>query len=401
MDFRPEPAEAAFRAEVTEFLARSLPQHLRMQADGAQLSTRQQTLSWQRTLFERGWAAPHWPMQHGGTGWTPAQRLIFDVETALAGAPATNHQGMSMLGPIVNMFGTAEQRERLIPPLLRGDTYWCQGFSEPAAGSDLASLQTSGRREGDRFIVNGQKVWTSHAGHADWIFLLVRTEKTQKKQAGISFLVSPIDVPGIAVRQIRSIDGLEHLTEVFLQDVEIHRDNLIGEPGEGWAIAKRLLGRERISGACDLPGMLRELQRLKSLLVHPPINGRAPIDEPIAACRLARLDMEAKVMTMNYLRASLADRFENLNDAGVVSMLKVQVTELHRRIVEFMYDALGPRGPLFYPRPMEPAVMPRIEGFHADLGKVSSELMYRRAGSIYGGTNEIQRELIARSVLAG
>jgi acyl-CoA dehydrogenase len=400
MDFRPDPAEATFRAEVVEFLARSLPAQLRMRADGAQLSTREQTLSWQRILFEKGWAAPHWPKQHGGTGWTPTQQLIFDVETALAGTPATNHQGMSMLGPIVNLFGTAEQRERLIPPLLRGDTFWCQGFSEPAAGSDLASLQTFGRRDGDRFIVNGQKVWTSHAERADWIFLLVRTAKGEKKQAGISFFVTPIGAPGITVRQIRSIDGLEHLTEVFLQDVEIRRENLIGEPGDGWTIAKRLLGRERVSGACDLPGMLRELQRLKSLLGRRAAGGRALIDEPVVAHHLARLDMEAKVMVMSFLRASLADRFETMGDAGVVSMLKVQVTELHRRIVELMYDALAARGPLFYPDPTGRTAMPAIEGLSADVGKVSSELMYRRAGSIYGGTNEIQRELIAKSVLS-
>jgi len=397
MDFRLSADEISFREEVRRFLATHLPASLRFHNDGAQLSTRDETLTWQRILYGRGWGAPNWPKEHGGTGWTPQKRLIFDMECAFAGAPWTNQQGMNLLGPIVNAFGTPAQRERLVQPLLRGETYWCQGFSEPNAGSDLASLQTAARREGDHYRVNGQKIWTSHAELADWIFLLVRTDKTAKKQAGISFMVSPIHAAGITVRPIKSIDGLHHLTEVFLDDVQIPVENLIGEEGQGWSIAKHLLGKERIFGACDLPGMLRELSRLKSVFARTFIRSEKDGIGSEHAFRLARLDMEAEVATMAFLHAISSD------DAAVTpatsSILKVKVTELHQQIVELLYELMGDRGPLFFPDPCWNDASRLLPGMNPDLSKVSSEMMYRRASSIYGGTNEIQRDIIARTVL--
>jgi acyl-CoA dehydrogenase len=401
MDLRRTVEEKDFRAEVVAFLASHLPDSLRMRTDGAQLSTREETLGWQKILFAKGWGAPHWPSEHGGTGWTPPQRLIFDIECAKAGVPWTNQQGMSLLGPVVSRFGTAEQRARLVGPLLRGETYWCQGFSEPEAGSDLAAVKTTAHRSGDHYRISGQKIWTSHAEHADWIFLLVRTAKAPKKQEGLSFLVAPIETPGITVHAIDSIDGLTHLTEVFLDDVAVPHDNLIGEEGQGWEIAKHLLGKERIFGACDLPGMLRELGRLKRAMLRPSRSGRAPLDDAAAAHRLALLDMEAEVVTMAFLHAISGDRQGGLSDVALASVLKVRVTEIHQHIVEFLYDVLEDRAPLFYPDPMGREYPSSIDGISADLSKVSSEIMYRRASSIYGGTNEIQREIIAKSVISG
>lgn len=387
--------ESRFREEVTAFLAASLPDALRMRQDGAQLSTRDETLAWQRILHARGWGAPHWPKEHGGNGWTPRQRLIFEIECAAAGAPWVNQQGINLLGPVVCAFGSAEQRERLLAPLLRGDSYWVQGFSEPNAGSDLASLQTFARREGDRYYVTGQKIWTSHAMHADWVFLLVRTARGPRKQEGISFMVTPLDAPGITIRPIRSIDGLEHLTEIFLDEVEIPRENLIGEEGEGWAITKHALGLERLFGACDIGGMKRDLGRLEAVLFRLQPGGGRAVDDPVAAARFARLHMEAEAVTMSFLRAiSTAPATDRIS-----SIIKVKVTELHQQIVEALFEACDARGPLFHPDPWGADARALVEGLDPEFAKVSAEVLYRRASSIYGGTNEIQREILGRTLL--
>lgn len=397
MDFRQSADEARFRAEVVDFLEQKLPERLRMRQDGAQLSTRAETLEWQRILNDRGWGAPHWPTEYGGPGWTPQQRLIFDMECAALGAPWTNHQGVNLLGPVVNKFGTPEQRERFIPPLLRGESYWVQGFSEPNSGSDLASLQTTAKLEGDHYVVNGQKIWTSHALHADWIFLLVRTSKEARKQQGISFMVAPIDAPGITVRPIKSIDGLVHLTEVFLDDLKIPVEDLIGAEGEGWSITKHALGMERLFGACDIPGMVRDLTRLKRASAIRYADGSAPIDDPVVAYKLARIDMEAEAVSMSFVRAI---SMEGEDTSKISSIIKVKVTEIHQRIAEFLYEVLGDRGPLFYPDPYGQSANELLEGIDRDLSKASSEVMYRRASSIYGGTNEIQRDILAKIVLS-
>ena len=394
MHFRHNPQEEAFRDEVRAFLAASLPAELTRRQDGAQLSTREETLGWQKILHARGWGAPNWPEDHGGPGWSPQQRLIFELECANAGAPWPNHQGINLLGPVVNKFGTDEQRERLIPPLIRGDAYWVQGFSEPNAGSDLASLRTAADRKGDRYVVNGQKIWTSHAMHADWVFLLVRTAKGERKQEGISFLVAPIDLPGMTVRPIESIDGLTHLTELFLDDVEIPVENLIGGEGEGWSITKHALGIERIFGACDLPGMVRDLGRLKAAMRNGG-NGAATIADPLLAARLARIDMEVEAVSMAFLRAISLDK----DDPRISSILKVKVTELHQQTVELLYEVRGVEGPIFLPDPWGRDREQLPDGLDPNYAKVSSEVMYRRASSIYGGTNEIQREILARTAL--
>jgi acyl-CoA dehydrogenase len=394
MDLRETSEDTAFRAEVVEFLAAKIPPELRWRQNGAQQTTGKESLAWQRILFEKGWGAPHWPKEFGGTGWTPRQRLIFEIECSLAGAPWINQQGINLLGPVVIKYGTAEQRARFLPPLLRGEAYWAQGFSEPNSGSDLASLQTSARRDGDRFYVNGQKIWTSHAEHANWVFLLVRTDRSAVKQQGISFVVSPIDAPGITIRPIRSIDGLQHLTEVFLDEVEIPIENLIGPEGEGWSITKHALGIERLFGACDLGGMKRELERLKRVMARPDASGRPLVSHPILAHRLARLDMDVEAVTMAFLKAISTEA-----DARISSVIKVKVTELHQQIVEFLYEVLGDRGPVFYPDPFGAQSEAVLEEVGPEYGKASSEVMYRRASSIYGGTNEIQRDIIARSVL--
>jgi acyl-CoA dehydrogenase len=394
MDLQESSEDIRFRSEVDDFLASELTPHLRMRQNGAQLSTREETLAWQKILYRKGWGAPHWPKEFGGAGWTPSQRLIFEVACAVAGAPWINQQGINLLGPIVNAFGTPAQRERLAGPVLRGETYWVQGFSEPNAGSDLASLQTAARLEGDRYVVNGQKIWTSHALHTNWVLLLVRTDRSSIKQRGITILVLPLDSTGVTIRPLRSIDGLAHLTEVFFDDVEVPIENRIGVEGEGWSITKHALGIERLFGACDIGGMLRELARLKQTLARPAAPGRVTISNSAAALRLAKLDIEVEAVMMSFLRA-----ISGASDGRISSIIKVKVTELHQQIVEFLYDSLGSRGPLFYPDPWSSDSNSLLEDIGMDTAKVSSEVMYRRASSIYGGTNEIQRDIIARAVL--
>lgn len=401
MDLRQQPSDALFQAEVVAFLRQALVTRLRGRNDGAQHSTREETLEWQRVLYERGWGAPHWPREHGGTGWSPLQRLIFDTECASHGAPWINAQGMGLLGPVVNAFGTPSQRERFISPLIRGQTYWCQGFSEPGAGSDLASLQTSARRVDDGYVVSGQKIWTSHAQHADWIFMLVRTSKGARKQEGITFMAAPMSASGITVRQIRTIDGLEHLNEVFFDDLQVPFENVIGAEGQGWQVAKYLLQNERVFGACDLPGMLRDLQRLKSTVAQTETHVGPLLESSALAQSVAWLDIQAQAMRMAFMRAiSPTSGASPERSALLGSVLKVKVTELHQQIVALLFDVLGDQAALFCPQPGHAGAQdPVRKTLGQDLAKVSSELMYRRAISIHGGTNEIQRDIIARLML--
>lgn len=399
MDLRRNPDDIHFQNDVRAFLTNNLPNGLRGRNDGALHSEREQTLAWQRILFERGWGAPHWPKQFGGTGWSPFQRLIFDIECARAGTPWINQQGMSLLGPVVNAFGTSAQRQKFIPPLIAGEMYWAQGFSEPGSGSDLASLSTTARREGVRYIVNGQKIWTSHASWADWIFLLVRTSKEDRKQKGISFLVLPLDSPGVTVRPINCIDGLDHLHEVFFDDVAVPTENLIGTEGDGWNIAKFLLGNERVSGACDLPGVLRDLGRLSDAVAECGRTGDSTL-VPRYRDQLAELTISARTLTMALLKAVSSSDSSTSDGWAIGSLLKVRATELHQKIVALMAEILGPEGMLLYPTPFRNlGLLGPDECYRLTRKRVGSELMYRRAMSIHGGTNEIQRDLIARAVI--
>ncbi|HBD39272.1 MAG TPA: acyl-CoA dehydrogenase, partial [Cupriavidus sp.] len=240
MNFAPDPNLDAFRQEVRNFLRQHQPADLARRKDGLR-SPRADVVLWQRILNAQGWGAPYWDREHGGTGWSVQQRLVFDEECAAAGTPSQDSFAQKLVGPVLNHFATPGQKAEHLPPIFNGDRLWCQGFSEPGAGSDLASLRTRADRDGDHYVVNGQKIWTSYAHHADWIFLLVRTDPAVKKQSGISFLLVDMKTPGITVRPIISIDGCHHLNETFFDNVRVPVANLVGAEGEGWKITKFLL----------------------------------------------------------------------------------------------------------------------------------------------------------------
>lgn len=379
MDFRPDPSLEVFRKDVRAFLRENLPAEL-VQARIAMVSPREPARRWQAILNQRGWGAPYWASEHGGTGWSVEQQLVFDEECALAGAPTIEGFSHKLLGPVLNHFATDEQRQRHVPPILLGECNWCQGFSEPGSGSDLASLRTRAERRGDTYVVNGQKIWTSYAHRADWMFCLVRTDPDAKKQAGISFLLIDMKSPGITVRPIWSIDGEHHLNEVFLDEVEVPADNLIGAEGMGWTITKFLLNNEHTTTA-DLPILKAYLARMKALVARLPVGEAAMIGHGDFAVQVARFETELSAIAMMVGRSAALHGDQGHFAHALGSMLKLRATDLQQRMTLFFVEILGDEGA---------AVDPSVgEG-------LASEAFFRRASTIYGGTNEVQRGIVAK-----
>ncbi|MFL6662481.1 MAG: acyl-CoA dehydrogenase family protein, partial [Rhizobacter sp.] len=346
-------------------------------------------IAWTRILHARGWSAPHWPREHGGPGWTPLQRHLFEEECALAGAPPTCTSAFMLVAPVIYTFGNAEQVACHLPPILRGDTFWGQGFSEPNAGSDLASLKTRAVRDGDHYIVNGQKTWTTEGHYADWLFCLVRTdagEPAAKPQRGISFLLVDARSPGITIRPIVSIDGAHSLNEVFFDDVRVPVSQRVGEEGQGWTFAKFLLDNERAFSA-EVPRNKRMLARLKALA--------ATLSPDHAfARRVAEVEAELRALEMLTLRA-LAEHDRAGGGAATRpagSILHVLGSELQQKTGALLVQALGERGVIDYAEHAEDG-RPAGAG---DAPGITADFLYRRAVTIYGGSNEIQRNLVAR-----
>ncbi|MFL9868926.1 acyl-CoA dehydrogenase [Paraburkholderia fungorum] len=394
MDFQPDPGLEAFREEVRAFLRECFPADLPGNPVGSVRSAREDLVRWQRILNERGWGAPYWAKEHGGTGWTVLQRLAFDEECVAAGAPTQDFLAQKLLAPVVNAFGTPEQKTEHIPRILNGERLWCQGFSEPGSGSDLASLRMRAELDGDHYVVNGQKIWTSYAHEADWIFLLVRTDTEVKKQAGITFLLVDMKTPGITVRPIRSIDDCHHLNETFFDNVRVPVSNRIGGDGDGWKITKFLLNNEH-AGAADLPFLRRCLARLKQIALSEQVDGAPLVEERGFMLRLARLEAEIDAMAMMVKRAAALEQDHSPAAHAMGSILKVRGTELQQKLTECMVEALGDYGAVAYPEPHDPTregILPREE-----VGRgVATEMFFRRASTIYGGTSEVQRGIIAK-----
>jgi alkylation response protein AidB-like acyl-CoA dehydrogenase len=384
MNFAPDTAAEAFRAEVRAFLREHLPPDMAARNLRGYHASRDDMLGWTRILHARGWSAPHWPREHGGPGWSPLQRHLFEEECALAGAPPTCTSAFMLVAPVIQRFGTAAQNDRYLPPILRGDTWWGQGFSEPNAGSDLASLKTRAVRDGDHYVVNGQKTWTTEGHYADWLFCLVRTDTESKPQRGISFLLIDARSPGVTLRPIISIDGAHSLNEVFFDDVRVPVDQRVGDEGQGWSCAKHLLDNERAFSA-EVPRNKRMLARLKALAAT-----LAP--EPAFARRVAEVEAELAALEMLTLRA-LAEQGSDAATAWPAgSILHVLGSELQQKIGALQLQALGERGVVEYP---EQSVAGALPG-PAQAPGITADFLYRRAVTIYGGSNEIQRNLIAR-----
>jgi alkylation response protein AidB-like acyl-CoA dehydrogenase len=331
-------------------------------------------------LARQGWLAPGWPREHGGMGLSPAKQVIFIEELERHGAPRTNDMGITMIGPLLIRYGTEAQRARFLPPILAGEHIWCQGYSEPNAGSDLASLRTEAVLEGDHYVVNGSKIWTTLANDANWIFLLVRTDRSAKKQDGISFLLARMDSPGITVRPIVTLDRHDEFCEVFLDDVRVPAENLVGEPNRGWTMAKALLGFERIFLGSPKQSTYA-LAKLAQVAEHMGVA-----DDPVFADRFTRLRMDLEDLKALYeTQVAKLRRGEELG--AEVSMLKVWQSELFQRITETALEIAGEEG-----------VMVNPIGGNRTLNP-GSAFIQSRVVSIYGGSNEIQRNIIAKTML--
>ncbi len=388
-----------FRAEVQAFLQESLTPELRR---AGRLMTSvfadfESTMQWHRILHKRGWVAADWPEEYGGTGWDINQRYIFQEECKLAGAPALLPMGLQMLGPMLIGYGTDEQKAYYLPRILSGEDVWCQGYSEPGAGSDLASLKTTAVADGDDYVVNGSKIWTSYAQYANKIFCLVRTSKEGKPQRGISFLLIDMDTPGITVEPIIGLDGRAEQCQVFFDDVRVPRANRVGEENQGWTVAKYLLEFER-GGHNFTTDLKKQLARLrKQGEGERGTNGAPVLADPVVDQRLADLEVEALALECTELRIKGALTAGG-NPGALSSMVKIVGTELGQRLSELSLDLLGPEVAAYQPDAMEPGFDGEIIGPEYALTSMA-EYINNRATTIYGGTAEIQRDIIAKHVL--
>jgi len=391
-----DPGLVAFRDEVRAFLDTALTPQLRAwnARQAGVFAEGELCRLWHRILHEKGWAAPAWPKEHGGPGWTPMQRFIFADECARAGAPTLPAMGLQMCGPVLMRYGTPEQKAFFLPPMLSGEHYWCQGYSEPQSGSDLASLQTRAVRDGDDYVVAGSKIWTTHAHHANWMFLLVRTATEGRPQAGITFLLTPMDAPGITVRPIISISGEHEVNQVFLDDVRIPVRNRMGEENQGWTVAKHLLEFERGAGAAA-SRLTAQLQGARTIA-----EAEGWWDED-AAFRRRWAELDIELQALDVVERGVAAALSAGREVGdsVASRLKVAVSTLLQEITELGMGALGPCGiadqrSVLGMSATEPPVGP-------DYALTpTAKYLNSRAATIYGGSQEIQHNILARIILA-
>src|SRR6266480_5915034 len=342
MDLRFTPEEFAFREEVRAFFRANLSESIRTKLVEGRRLAKDDIITWQRILNKRGWAVANWPVEWGGTGWTPVQQYIFQEELQQTPAPQPLGFGVTMVGPVIIAFGSEEQKKRHLPAIANLDIWWCQGFSEPGAGSDLASLRTAAKREGDYYIVNGQKTWTTLAQHADWIFCLVRTEPHAKKQEGISFLLIDMKTPGITVRPIVTIEGGHEVNEVFFDDVEVPAENLVGQENKGWDYAKYLLGRER-TGIARVGFSKERIRRIKELAATEVAGEKPLIEDERFREKLAAVEVELKALEMTQLRVVAAERHRTDNKPDPASsILKIKGSEIQQATTELLLDMVGP-----------------------------------------------------------
>jgi pimeloyl-CoA dehydrogenase large subunit len=396
MELRWTDEERAFRQEVRDFINRELPQETRERMIRGKSPTKDQVVEWQRKLNRQGWAAPEWPKEYGGPGWTMAQRYIFREELMLAPAPSPLGFNINMCGPVIIAFGTEAQKRRFLPRMLNLDDWWCQGFSEPGAGSDLASLKTRAVRDGDHYVVNGQKTWTTLAQHADWIFLLVRTDPNAKKQEGISFLLVDMKTPGITVRPIITIEGGHEVNEVFFDDVRVPAENLVGQENRGWDCAKYLLGNERF-GQARVGASRERIRRLKRIAAETELDGRPLIQDPGFRERVAEIEVELQALEMTVMRVIANEKRRGNKPDPATSVLKIKGTEIQQGVSELLMKAAGPYAWIDGD--------PEAEGSNdLDLapdwafGLAGTYFNWRKQ-SIYGGSNEIQRNIMAKAFL--
>src|SRR5271155_1753541 len=394
MDLRFPPEELAFRDEVRAFFRANLPEGIRSKLVEGKHLAKDDIVIWQRTLNKKGWAVANWPVEWGGTGWTPVQQYIFQEELQMTPAPQPLGFGVTMVGPVMIAFGSEAQKKRFLPRIANLDDWWCQGFSEPGAGSDLASLKTAAKREGDVYVVDGQKMWTTLAQHADWIFCLVRTDPHVKKQAGITFLLIDMRTKGITVRPIVTIDGGSEVNEVFFDGVRVPVENRVGVENKGWDYAKFLLGNER-TGIARIGLSKERIRRIRELASKVESGGRPVTEDRGFREKLAAVEIELKALELTQLRV-VAD--EGKHGKGkpnpASSVLKIKGSEIQQTTTELLMEVIGP-----FAAPYDE---------HGDDGsneamewtaQIAPSYFNNRKVSIYGGSNEIQRNIITKAVL--
>ncbi len=396
MDLNYTEEQQAFRDEVRSFLAENLPSRLADKVKFGKTLTKQDHEEWHAILNEKGWLAGNWPTAFGGAGWNAVQRHIFEDEMTSAAAPRIVPFGLAMLGPVLQKFGSKAQQDHYLPRILNGDDWWCQGYSEPGAGSDLASVRTTAERDGDHYVVNGQKTWTTLGQHANMIFCLVRTSKEGKPQEGISFLLVDMNSPGIKVRPIVLIDGEPEVNEVFFDDVRVPVENRVGEENKGWTYAKYLLTHERTNIA-GVGFANAGLENLKRIARAERANGRPLIENPHFAARIARVEIDLMAMSTTNLRV-VSKAAAGQAPGAESSMLKVKGTIIRQEINALTRTAVGPYAMPFASEALEDG---------SNLGPVgpayaetaTAQYLNNRKLSIYGGSNEVQRSILSKAIL--
>jgi alkylation response protein AidB-like acyl-CoA dehydrogenase len=398
MNLATTPEEDAFRQEVRDFIQKNMP------ADLSELGRRsfhlapEQARRWQRILHAKGWEVPAWPKQYGGPGWSAVQRYIFEEECAMADAPFSMLAGVGipMVGPVIYTFGSDEQKDYYLPRIRSGEDFWCQGFSEPGSGSDLASLRTTAVRDGDEYVINGQKIWTSMAQHANMIFCIVRTDPNARAQEGITFLVFSLDRPGITIRPIISIDGAHSLNEVFFDNVRVPASSLIGREGKGWTYAKFLLGHERFSLA-EVGRSTRRLERLREFAAEVDTGNGSLADDPTFQSRAA--DIGIDIMILQQMARQVAwEMDQDVDNPAGASILKLRGTQVIKDVNDLWMDSLGYWGLGYQNLGMGARGAPQAP---AITNGRAEEFLYLQACTIYGGTSETQRNILAKLIYAG
>ena len=396
MDLNFTPQEEAFRAEVQAFLKAKLPERIATKVKAGQRLSKADQDEWHAILNERGWLANHWPEAYGGPGWGAVEKFIFDTECALAGGPRIVPFGVNMLGPVLIKFGNEAQKQYWLPRILSGEDWWCQGYSEPGAGSDLASVKTTAVRQGDHYIVNGQKTWTTQGQHANMIFCLVRTDREAKAQSGISFLLVDMQSPGVELRPIRTLDGDKEVNEVFFTDVKVPVENLVGEENKGWTYAKYLLTYER-TGIAGVGFCIAALAKLKVVAAKVIKNGKPLDQDPLFAARMAQVEIDLENMKTTNLRVIAAVAGGGVPGAES-SMLKIRGTEIRQEILSLIRRAVGPYALPFIEEAQYEGYADEPVGPKEAATAAANYFNYRKL-SIFGGSNEIQKNIISKMIL--
>jgi len=400
MDLRFSPEENAFRGEMRDFFRAKVPASIRKKVSEGRHLDKEELVTAHKVLHERGYAVPHWPKQWGGADWTPVQHYIYTEELQLNCVPPPLAFNVSMCGPVIIAFGTEQQKKRFLPRMAALDDWWCQGFSEPGAGSDLAGLKATAVRQGDHYLVNGQKTWTTLAQYADWIFCLCRSDPSAKKQLGISFLLIDMKTPGVTVRPIVTLDGGREVNEVFFDDVKVPLENLVGQEHRGWDCAKFLLGNER-TGIARVGYSKQRIERIKELAARVNAGDRPLIADERFREKIAAVEVELKALEMTQMRILSEDRKRTDNRPNPKSsILKIKGSEIQQATTELLLQIAGPLALPYQPEPDDPAFSSNEAPLDSNWAAPAAPgyFNYRKV-SIYGGSNEIQRNIIAKAVL--